>query len=171
MLLGALLAASCDHNIFSPPSIFTDSAAPSPPSKLILVTNGPINKPYIKLGLVEYTLKRYTSVLVSQNDLRNQAIEALKQEALDKFGDRVDVIMNIKIEESTEGGYDAPLSVTYVRGTAVAFDPGAKKVTKHRTKHKGKSAKNTSRKTKPSKNAVRKAEPAEREITQSEILK
>jgi hypothetical protein len=171
ILLSTLLVVGCNNNPFTTSSIFTDQTSTPYPSKEILINNGSFNKPYIVLGPVEYTLKRYISIFVDQVALRNQAIAFLKQEALSSYGGKVDAISDLVVEESTEEGYDGQLSVTYVKGIAIAFKPEGN-AANHKSKHKTKSSKkNTSRKAKPSKNASRKVESKERKITQSEILK
>ena len=157
VFFAALVASSCSNITYKPASIITDQTTLPNPSKEILINNGRYKRPYAILGSIEYTLKRYASIFVGQIELRNQAIALLKQEAFAKYGDQVDAIIKVKVEESTGEGYDAPLSVTHVRGIAVSFKP--------KTKHKAKSAKNTLRKTKPN------SKPQEREITPSEILK
>ncbi|WP_411727903.1 hypothetical protein, partial [Methyloglobulus sp.] len=124
---------------------------------------GRVNKPYIALGPIEYTLKWYDYFFVGQVELRNQAVDYLKQEALARYGDQVDAIIDVEVEESLEKGSN----VTHVREIAISF----KHETKHKAepskkgRHKAKSAKNTLRKTKP------RSKPQEREITPSEILK
>ena len=159
VLFGALLVVSCSNNAFAPASIFTDQANPT---KEILINDGRFDRPYIMLGQVEYTLKGYTSIFVNQIDLRNQAIDFFKKEALAKYGDNVDAIIDTKVQESTEQGYDGTLSVTHLQGVAISFKPDKKTISKqkHRTKRK---AKNTFQKTNPQEQEI--------EITPSEILK
>jgi hypothetical protein len=158
---GILLIVGCSYNPFSSSSIFPGQTTAPYSSKEIPVTVGRYDEPYITLGPIEYTLKKYTSFFVDQVDLRNQAIGFLKQEALARYGDKVDAIIDLEVHESTEDGYDGALNVTHTQGIAIAFKPEIKSISKRKTKHKTKSSKNTSRKYKQE----------EVEITPSEILK
>lgn len=167
VFFAVLVVSSCSNKTYKPASIATNQTTLPNPSTEILINNGRYNRPYTILGSIEYTLKRYASIFVGQIELRNQAIALLKQEAFAKYGDQVDAIIEVKVEESTGEGYDAPLSVTHVWGIAVSFKPKTKHKAKSAKKrpHKAKSAKNTLRKTKP------RSKPQEREITPSEILR
>jgi hypothetical protein len=158
---GILLVVGCTYNPFSSSSIFPAQTTAPYSSKEIPVTVGRYDEPYITLGPIEFTLKKYTSFFLNQIDLRNQAIDFLKQEALARYGNKVDAIIDLVIQESTEEGYDGSLSVTHIQGIAIAFKPEIKAIAKHKTRHKSKSSKNTSRKHKQE----------EIEITPSEILK
>jgi len=100
-------------------------------------------------------------MFVDQIELRNQAIALLKQEALARYGDKVDAIIDTQVQESTIEGYDNPLSVTHVQGIAIAFDPEKKTIARRSIKRKAKSPKST----------LRETQPQEIEITPSEILK
>lgn len=172
----ALVASSCNSDPFSSFSIFTEQATlPYSPKEILIIEGRDNNKPYITLGPIDYTLKWYTTFFVDQAELRNQAIDSLKQEALAKYGDQVDAIIDVEMEENTEGNYYAPLSITHARGIAIAFNPGRKPLTKPKSKHKAAPSKKGTHKAKPAKNTLRKtktrSKPQEREITPSEILK
>ncbi|WP_411726039.1 hypothetical protein, partial [Methyloglobulus sp.] len=73
------MASSCNSDPFSSFSIFTDQATLPYPPKGILIIEGRVNKPYIALGPIEYTLKWYDYFFVGQVELRNQAVDYLKQ--------------------------------------------------------------------------------------------
>lgn len=161
IFFGILLVVACNSNPFAPSSIFTDQTAAPYLSKEIPVTVGQYKQAYVTLGSVDYALKKYTSFFVNQVDLRNQAIGFLKQEALARYGDKVDAIIDLEVHESTEDGYDGALNVTNTQGIAIAFKPEIKSISKRKTKQKAKPSKNTSRKHKQE----------EVEITPSEILK
>jgi hypothetical protein len=173
VLFVALFVVSCGNNPFAPSaSIFTDPSTPPYPTQEILITEGGVDSPYTTLGPIEYTLKSDLSIFADQTDLRYQAIDYLKQNAQNRYGDRVDAIIGIEFQESTEGGYFGS-SITSVKGIAIAFKSGAKALAKPKTKHKSKSSKRNTNKAKSANNASRKAkpDPQEPEITPSEILK
>ncbi len=181
-LMGTMLITSCSNDSFSPPSIFTDQSAASYPVKNIFATEGDISSPYITLGNVEYTLQSNFAFFSDQSSLHNQAIEKLKQEAVARYGDRVDAIINLEFQDSGEqSGYFSP-TLTYVRGLAIAYKEtgGARPYSKTKRKHKGKSTKSSPAKTKsprntpaPSRSTPAKSSPdmEEPEITPSELLK
>lgn len=173
VLFVALFVVSCGNNPFAPSaSIFTDQSVSSYPTKEILITEGGVDSPYTTLGPIEYTLISDLSIFAVQADLRNQAIDYLKQKARNRYGNVVDAIIGIEFQESTEEGYFAP-SITSVKGIAIAFKSGAKANAKPKTKHKAKSSKHNKSKAKSANNASRKtkSDPQEPEITPSEILK
>ena len=172
VLFAALVVSSCSNNPFSSSSIFTDQATLPYPPKEILIIEGRVNKPYIALGPIKYTCKWYDYFFVGQIELRNLAVDYLKQEALAKYGDQVDAIIDVEVEAILEKGSN----VTHARGIAVSFKPpGTKTLAKPKAKHKAESSKSRPHKAKPAKNTLRKtkprSKPQEREITPSEILK
>jgi hypothetical protein len=173
VLFVALFVVSCGNNPFAPSAaIFTDRSVSSYPTKEILITEGDADSPYTTLGPIEYTLISDFSIFAGQADLRNQAIDYLKQKAKATYGNRVDAIIDIEFQENTEEGYFGP-SNTSVKGIAIAFKSGAKALAKPKTKHKAKSSKHNTSKAKSVSNAARKTKPnsQEPEITPSEILK
>ena len=173
VLFVALSVVSCGNNPFAPSaSIFTDPSTPPYPTKEILITEGGVDSPYTTLGSVEYTLSSDLSIFADQTELRYQAIDYLKQKAWNRYGNRVDAIIGIEFQESTEEGYFGS-SITSVKGIAIAFKSGAKANAKPKKKHKAKASKNNLSKSKSSNNTSRKTkpDPQEPEITPSEILK
>jgi hypothetical protein len=171
VLFATLLVVSCSNNPFMQSSIFNDQKNPPNSTKEILINDGRYDRPYVILGQIEYTLKRYIPVFDNKIELRAQALDLLKKEALSKYGDKVDAIIDTNIQESTEEGYDAPLSVTHVQGVAVSFISETKTPVKQRIKQKTKPPRNSSHNPKPSKNTLSKPKSQEIEITPSEILK
>lgn len=173
VLFVALFVVSCSNNPFAPSaSIFTDPATSPYPTKGILIIEGDSDSPYITLGPIEYTLISDLSIFAGQTDLRNQAIDYMKQKARNRYGNRVDAIIGIEFQESTEDGYFAP-SITSVKGIAIAFKSEEKALAKPKTKHRAKSSRHNTSKAKSANNASRKTKPnsQEPEITPSEILK
>jgi hypothetical protein len=156
VLLGISLAVGCSNNPFTPALMPTNQTISASPAKEILINDGHLDKPYVTLGQLEYTLKRYTSAFINRTELRKQAIDFLKIEAFIKYGDKVDAIIDTQVQESTEEREDGTLSVTHVQGTAVSFKPDKKVFAKHPTRRKEKSSK---------------TKPEEIIITPSEILK
>ncbi|MEQ1740125.1 MAG: hypothetical protein ABL884_09465 [Methyloglobulus sp.] len=173
VLFVALLVVSCGNNPFAPSaSIFTDPSTPPYSTQEILITEGGVDSPYTTLGPIEYTLKSDLSIFAGQTDLRYQAIDYLKQNARNRYGDGVDAIIGIEFQESIEEGYFGS-SITSVKGIAIAFKSGTKANAKPKTKHKAKSSKHNISKAKSANNTSRKTKPnsQEPEITPSEILK
>ncbi len=136
-------------------------------SKEVLINNERYKKPYAILGPVEYTLRKNTSLFVDQLDLREEAIEFLKQEALARYGQSVDAIVDIQVIENSLQNVKDKLNVTHVKGTAIAFWPEHKAYTRPRVRPKP--AKTIVRKTRPQ--PIRKESPPDVTITPSEILK
>jgi hypothetical protein len=172
VIFSILLAVSCRNN----PSKETASVAtrqtplPNPPSpKEILINDDRYDKPYTILGPIEYTLKRNTSTFVNQIELRNQAIDFLKQNALARYGNKVDAIMKVNVQEIIQKSYVNPLSITHIQGIAISFKPEYSP--KHKTKHKAKSSKNKFSKAKWIKGTSRKTKSDKIKITPSELLK
>lgn len=165
VFLAILLNTGCSNNDFFVSSPF--STNPSYPTKEILINNGRYDKPYETLAPIEYTLKKQTSFFVDQLELRNQAIDYLKQAALARYGNKVDAIVDVKVEENTEDNFDGKLSITHVQGVAIAFIPEAKTI----NKNKAKSSKNIPSRIKSTKNGSNKSQTEDIEITPSELLK
>jgi hypothetical protein len=166
VIFGVLFIVGCRNNPITnassteTSSTVTSQTALSNADKEILINDGRYDRPYEILGQVEYTLEKPSSSN-NQIQLRTEGIDLLKKEALTKYGDKVDAIIDTKIQESKEEGYDNPLSITHVDGIAISFKPEEKVVAGHKTKHRAKSSKKILRKTKPQ----------EIKITPSEILK
>ena len=158
--MAILVVAGCNNSPFIP--YFGNQ---NYPGKEIQVNDGRFDKPYEILGPVEYTLRKNTSIFVSQIELRNQAVEYLKQEALARYGERVDAIIDFVVKESAAENNDERLSSTHVQGLAIAFLPEMKHTSRHKPKYKPK----VTSKIKPSKGDSNKAEDIE--ITPSELLK
>lgn len=92
-------------------------------SKEVLINNERYKRPYAVLGPVEYTLKKNTSFFTSQLDLREEAIESLKIEALARYGQTVDAIVDVQVMENSWQNNGDKLNVTHVKGIAIAFWP------------------------------------------------
>ncbi|NOS75476.1 MAG: hypothetical protein HOP36_13300, partial [Methyloglobulus sp.] len=106
VLFVALCAVSCGNNSFAPSaSIFTDPSTQPYLTKEILITEGGVDSPYATLGPIEYTLSSDFSIFADQTDLRYQAIDYLKQKAWNRYGNKVDAIIGIEFQESTQEGY------------------------------------------------------------------
>jgi hypothetical protein len=145
------------------------SSAPSP-GKGILINNERYYKPHVTLGPVEYTLRKNASLFEDQIELRNQAIDLLKQTALARFGQQVDAIEDVKVTESNSAdGLNQKLNVTNVKGIAIAFVPEAGDSVK--SKNRAKSVRSPVRRGKPSNSVVHKENSEDVTITPSEILK
>lgn len=137
------------------------------PGKEILINNEQYYKPRIVLGPVEYTLQKNTSFFEDQIEMRNQAIDLLKQSAFARYGQQVDAIEEVKVTENkTVDSSNQTQNVTHVKGVAVAFLPEAKPYEK--PKARPKPVKNPGRKTKPT---LHKEKAEDITITPSEILK
>lgn len=117
LLILVLITAGCYPNR---PSIFSSTPKAS---KEVLINNERYQKPYAILGPVEYTLRKNTSLFTSQLDLREEAIESLKIEALARYGQSVDAIVDVQVVENTLQNVKDKLNVTHVKGTAIAFWP------------------------------------------------
>jgi hypothetical protein len=177
IFLVLLLSEGCSNTLSSPASAITSQSNPTyelSPAKEIIVTYGRYDKPFTKLGPVEFTLT--TPATPDDNyELWDQAINFLKKDALRKFGDKVDAIFNVEIVENTEENNDGQYNIVHAKGVAVSFSPGSRPTIKHRAKSKAKSpSKSASNKAKPSppKKAPEKPQPQEEiGITPSELLK
>jgi hypothetical protein len=174
IILMAMLSNGCSNSFSRPvPAIASQSNTAEPsPTKEILVTYGRYDKPFTRLGPVEYTL-RNPSTIEDNFDLWDQAIEQLKLTALTRFGNKVDAIINVEIVESTESSIIEQFNIIHAKGIAIAFTPGTRPTFKHRAKYK---AKPSSNKTKPSirKKVPENPQPEEEEeieISPSELLK
>ncbi|MBM4208534.1 MAG: hypothetical protein FJ190_11190 [Gammaproteobacteria bacterium] len=103
-------------------------------------------------------------------ELRNQAIDLLKQTAFARFGRQVDAIEELKVTEKKAEGGSVTQNVTHVQGTAVAFLPENRSYVKPRPRVK--TVKTPVRKPKPASHVVQNKEKSEDiTITPSEILK
>lgn len=146
-------------------------SSPNSPGKEILINNERYYKPRVVLGPVSYTLRKNTTLLNDQLELRNQAIDLLKQTAYARYGQQVDAIEELKVtEKKADVSSVSTQNVTHVEGTAVAFLPENKAYTK--PKSRVKTVKSPVRKPKPSSNVINQKEKSEDiTITPSEILK
>jgi hypothetical protein len=173
-LVAVLQIVGCSNDPNAPFSIFPSQQTTTSPAKEIYVSEDDISNPYVVLGSVKYTLRSDFPIFSNQADLRNRAIENLKQEAVTRYGNDVDAIINLVFQESPEqDSYFSP-NIIYIRGTAIAYKPGTKTYSKPKRKHKVKVSKNTSSKAKSSPKTLRKPVPErqdEPEITPSEMLK
>jgi hypothetical protein len=177
IILMAFISNGCSNSISRPAPLAISQSKPTykpSPAKEILITYGRYEKPFTKLGPVEYTLKT-PSTTDDNFELWDQAIEFLKQAALTRFGNKVFAIVNVEIAESTEVSNDEQFNIIHAKGIAISFSPGARPAVKHRAKHKAKPAsKTTANKAKPAneKKVPEKSQPEEEiEITPSELLK
>ncbi len=168
VFFSAVLLISCSENPFTHSPIFTgETRLPNPP-KEILVSDSRFDRPYTMLGPIEITQKKYSSVFTDKIELRKQAIAMLKQEALARYGNKVDAIIDTQVTENTLTGYDDAMSVTHVQGIAIAFDTEKKPTARRSIKRKVSSP---THKAKSSRNTARETRPRDIEITPSEILK
>jgi hypothetical protein len=177
IILMAMLSNGCSNSPSNPVPVIVSQSNPTHepnPAEEILVTYGRYDKPFARLGPVEYTLKN-PSTTDDNFELWDQAIEQLKQAALTRFGDKVDAIINVEIVESTESSIIEQFNIIHAKGIAISFTPGTRPSVKHRAKYKARPpSKQSSNKTKPSipKKAPEKAQPEEEiEISPSELLK
>jgi hypothetical protein len=178
------LLCSCESTNFGSP--FNPSTQATPAEE-IRINNANFNKPYKILGPVEYTLKNRPSLFTSQLDLREQAIEHLKQQTFARYGDEVDAIIDTRVEENTITDHEGNLSIVHIEGVAISFisgEAGADKASgKSFAKRKHTTAKKIMvlKKTKPVKKLpggafekpakTKPAEEDEIEISPQEILK
>ena len=174
VLIVACFFTGCDNGPNAPISVFSGPSTPYP-TKEIFATEGSVSNPYLILGPVEYTLSNSFSFFSGPEEIRARAVEYLKQEALARYGNKVDAIIEIEFQDGTEQGFFKP-NVTYAKGLAIAFKEAGRPRAKPKKKHKVKpTTKNSVSKPKPSiKTTPRKTapeKPEEREITPSEILK
>jgi len=168
----ALQVVSCSNNPFTYPSVFTDESTSPYPSREIFVLEGDLDKPYTTLGPIDYTLRNDFSFFSGQEGLHSEAVTYLKQAALARYGNKVDAIINLEFQDSTEEGFFSP-SITYVRGIAVAIKSESESFNKPKRKYKAKSHKKYPSKTKSTNNVIHKpkSKAAEPEITPEEMLK
>ncbi len=94
---------------------------PPLPAEEILIDNEEFKKPHRVLGPVQYTLKAKPSLFTNQLDLREQAIDILKQQTYAKYGDEVDAITDTKVEESTSTDAEGKVSIVNIQGVAISF--------------------------------------------------
>ncbi len=166
LLLLSLAAVGCSTDFFNRPSIFSDTPTSV---KEILINNERYDKPHDILGPVQYTLRKDASLFVDQVDLRSQAIDYLKLEALARYGKKADAIENVQVQENTVEGANGKLSITQVKGIAVSFLPEPRVYSKPRSRSR--SAKNPVYKYRPPLVHKDKHPPSDVTITPSEILK
>lgn len=128
MLFGC--ASNSSNSVKPGPAPVTSDTSLRTPTKEILVTDGDINKKYTILGQVEHKLTEGSSVYSDQIEKNKQAKEFLKKEAFTKYGDKVDAIINTKVQESLTGGFWGAVGAGYgarnvvfnAEGIAVSFD-------------------------------------------------
>lgn len=163
IFLISFLVTGCESGLFQQSPFFSSRFQPT---KQVLINNGRYDKPYEILGPVSYKLTKNTSVFVDQLELRNEAIDSLKQEAIARYGSAVDAIVDVKVNENLVQG-NVEENVTLVQGLAIAFIPSAKSNTKPKPKARPKTK--STAKPKP----IYHLEPKPRDIniTPSEILK
>jgi hypothetical protein len=173
-LIAALLTVSCNKHILNPaPVVIPDQEdALINPAKEILINNGRFEKPCTLLGQIEYTLKSSRSSTVDQSELRSKAIGALKKEALAKYGDKVDAIIDTKVQENLDE-VDSSLTVTNVQGIAISFETTDIKIQKPKSSPKPRHKKHGLRKVTSKKHYLprRKKASVVKNITPTEMLK
>lgn len=179
--LGILTAAGCADTGMSPSALFKSPAQTPRPAEEILINNSDFNKPYKILGPVQYTLKSQVNLFSDQIELREKAIDFLKTQTYDQYGDEVDAIIDTKVEESTADNIEGKFSIIRIQGVAVSFEDevnqSGRATVKRVTKRKHNSAKKIIlvRKARSTKKFVEK--PAEKpkiqevEVSPTEMLK
>lgn len=176
-----LTVAGCADTVMSPSALFKSPAQTPRPAEEILINNSDFNKPYKILGPVQYTLKSQVSLFSDQIELREKAIDLLKNQTYALYGDEVDAIIDTKVEESTADNIEGKFSIIRIQGVAVSFEDEAnqseKTAVKRVYKRKHKSAKKIIlvRKAKPAKKTVErpveKPKIEEVEVSPAEMLK
>jgi hypothetical protein len=179
--LGILTAAGCVETDMSPSALFKSPVQTPRPAEEILINNSDFNKPYKILGPVQYTLKSPVSLFSDQIELREKAIDFLKNQTYAQFGDDVDAIIDTKVEESTADNIEGKFNIIRIQGVAVSFEDevnqSGKTTVKRVFKRKHKSAKKIIlvRKAKPAKKLVEKSAEKPRiqevEVSPTEMLK
>jgi hypothetical protein len=177
-LIAALLTVSCNKHITpsAPVAIPGEEDTFINPAKEILINNGRFEKPCTLLGQIEYTLKSNRSSTANRSELRSKAINALKNEALVKFGDKVDAIIDTKVQENLDE-VDNSLTVTNIQGIAISFGTTDIKIQKPmpslKPRHKKKHKKHGLHKVTSKKHYLprRKKVPVAKNITPLEMLK
>jgi hypothetical protein len=174
----ATLLNACSTSISKPVPLTDNSASATPQApqtKEILIVYGHYDKPYTKLGTIEYTLTDASTPNeeTDQYELWDQAIEHLKQRALDKYGDKVEALTNVEIVESTAENSGSQSKHIHAKGIAISFAPGTRPIIRHKAQNKAKPPpKPTAIKAKPPKKTADKPQTDEEiEITPSELLK
>ncbi len=127
ILLGALLAMNCAEQTV----IRTDQALQPAAKKKIPERDDKAYKGYITLGSIEYTLTSDSSSDKAA-DQKQKAIDALKNAALEKYGDDVGAIIETVIEEHKENGNKG---IVNVKGVAIAFFTNEHKPIVTQTRH------------------------------------
>jgi hypothetical protein len=138
--------------------------------KDVLISMGSLKGPYSVLGPVEYILRQNPSYFQNSHDLSDLAMTHLKHEALAKYGERVDAIMNTQFHHSVESGYDGQMEVIHIEGTAIEFKTPKKKILKPKSKAKPKIIARKPVPTKPNVAPKIESEP-DINITPEELLK
>ncbi|MEQ1558871.1 MAG: hypothetical protein ABL933_08035 [Methyloglobulus sp.] len=129
-LLSALLAMNCaEQNV-----VRTDQALQPAAKKKIPEQDDNAYKGYITLGAIEYTLTSDSSSDKAA-DQKQKAIDALKNAALEKYGDDVGAIIETVIEEHKENGNKGIANVVHVKGVAIAFFTNEHKPIVTQTRH------------------------------------
>ena len=132
ILVGCASESSNNSNVKPAPAASETSLRT--PTKEILVTEGDFNKKYKILGQVDSTLEGVTGNVtgtekyLSENE--KQTKELLKKVAFTKYGDKVDAIINTKVQHYLKGGrwgvygalFGAQNAVFIAEGIAVSFE-------------------------------------------------
>lgn len=155
VLLCALTLIACKKDDTKPDAAPVETTLPAP-TKDILVTDGNITQKYTILGQVEYTPEDGKSIYSNQLDDLSKNKDILKRVAFSKYGDKVDAIINFKVNQSLRGGfwgavgagYGAHSLSTHVEGLAVAFQKDADTDTSAATKPASTTGKSKSKKKK-----------------------
>jgi hypothetical protein len=172
ILLVALLSNGCHSNPSATSPALTNQD--SQPTKEILISYGRYDKPYHILGPVEYILKYY-SIPDDDIELWDKAIDFLKQESLSKYGNTVDAIVDVEIEDNSEVDNAKNFYIVHAKGVAITFNtslkPTVKNKVKHRVRYRSKTVKPKLKRIKPSKKSEAKTKVEEIEFSPSELLK
>ena len=133
VLLTSLILTGCGSDNAKPnPAATKVSAAEASlltPTKEILVTDGDINKKYTILGAIDYKSDN-SSIYADRIEGDKKAKELLKKAAFTKYGEKVDAIINAKVQTTTNGGfwkimgaaYGSQVLTMYAEGVAVSFE-------------------------------------------------
>jgi hypothetical protein len=168
----ALLSNGCNGNPSSSSPILVN---PDPqPTKEILISYGRYDKPYQILGPINYNLKTYATP-EDDIELWDQAIDFLKTESLVKYGDKVDAIVDVEIEDNSEVNSAHGLYIVQAKGVAISFNTALKPTVKNKVKYlvryKSKAFRSKPKKSKLTKKSPVKTKVEEIEFSPSELLK
>jgi hypothetical protein len=157
ILLISLTIISCNGSKNAKPETTTpvadSDASLREPTKEIMVTEGDVSKKYTILGEVDYKSDKGSSVYSNQIEARKQAKEGLKKVAFSKYGNKVDAIINTKVEAGMQGGFWGAVGAAYgarsvavqAEGLAVSYGDAAEPTTSTEpattSKHKARSSK------------------------------